>query len=45
MTTTVLNVKIGGLENKMSDTSGSVTTTALNTKLEKFRTKYQMVVA
>ena len=40
MTTTFLNIKIGEVEKKMPDTSGLVTTTALNTKLEKLATKY-----
>ena len=40
MTTTFLNIKIGEVEKKTPDTSGLVTTTALNTKLEKLTTKY-----
>ena len=39
MTTSFLNIKIAEVENKMPGTSGLVTTTTLNTKLEKLRTK------
>ena len=39
MTTTVLNTKIGEVENKISNTSSLVTTTALNTKISEVENK------
>ena len=38
-TTTVLNIKIGKVENKVPDTIGLVTTTILNTKTEEVKSK------
>ena len=39
MTTTILNTKINGFENKIPDTSGLVTTTVLNTKISEVENK------
>ena len=39
MTTTNLNTKINGFENKTPDTSGLVTTTVLNTKISEVENK------
>ena len=39
MTTTVLNTKLSGVENKIPDTSTLITTTALNTKIAEVKNK------
>ena len=39
MTTTVLNTKLSGFENKIPDTSTLITTTALNTKIAEVKNK------
>ena len=42
MATTVLNIKITEVENKMSNMSGLVTTTALNTKISKVKNEIRI---
>ena len=44
VTTTVLNAKIGKIENKIPDISSLVTTTFLMQKSEKLRRKYEVLV-
>ena len=44
MTTTVLNIKINEVENKIPNTSNIVTTTILNTKISEFKNNILMVL-
>ena len=44
MTATVLNTKINEVEMKIPDTSGLITTTALNKELVKLKVKFLVLV-
>ena len=44
MTATVLNTKINEVEIKIPDTSGLITTTALNKELVKLKVKFLVLV-